>query len=206
MRRLSFFLILLLSAASLFASSISFSGGRSSLSLKEGKEEVVLSDGAKVSVDQIRIESNKITLSGNGWMEVVCEGKTKIEDLENKIEIRTSGLWFDRTEERMIISSWFEIDDRKNEISATGNSLLFNMKTGMLTLEKDVTLLKITESGIMKCKAESVILDRDNQKISLRGNASVIWNGEEYNAEAIFVDLETEEISLEGRIKGSING
>ena len=206
MRKLTFCLILLLSSLSLFASSISFSGGRSSLSLKEGKEEVVLSDGAKVSVDEIRIESNKITLSGSGWMEVVCEGKTKILDLENKIEIRTSGLWFDRTEERMIISSWFEIDDSKNEISATGNSLLFNMATGLLSLEKDVTLLKITDDGIMRCKAESVILDRDNQKISLRGNASVVWNGDEYNAEAIYVNLETEEISLEGRIKGSING
>ena len=206
MKKVTLSLLLLLTTFSIFASDISFSGGRSSLSLKEGKEEVVLSDGAKVSVDEIIIESNKITLSGNGWMEVVCEGKTKILDLENKIEIRTSGLWFDRTEERMIISSWFEIDDSKNEISATGNSLLFNMVTGLLTLEKDVTLLKITDDGIMRCKAESVILDRDNQKISLRGNASVIWNGDEYNAEAIYVNLETEEISLEGRIKGSING
>ena len=206
MKKVTLSLLLLLTTFSIFASDISFSGGRSSLSLKEGKEEVVLSDGAKVSVDEIRIESNKITLSGNGWMEVVCEGKTKILDLENKIEIRTSGLWFDRTEERMIISSWFEIDDSKNEISATGNSLLFNMATGLLTLEKDVTLLKITDDGIMRCKAESVILDRDNQKISLRGNASVVWNGDEYNAEAIYVNLETEEISLEGRIKGSING
>lgn len=190
----------------LFASDLSFSGGKSSLSLKEGKEEVVLSDGAYVAVDDIRIESNKIILKRSGWTEVTCEGKTVIEDLKNMLEIRCSGLWFDRNEERILVSGWFEIDDSKNELSATGSSLEFDMKAERLIIDKDVTLLKITDTGVMKCKAESVIFDRANQKLSLRGNASVIWNGDEYYAEAISVNLETETISLDGRIKGSING
>ena len=78
--------------------------------------------------------------------------------------------------------------------------------TGIITLDKDITLLKITEDGIMRCKAESVIFDRESQSLSLRGNASVIWNGDEYYAEVISVNLENDTISLEGRIKGTING
>lgn len=199
-------LMILMSSMLLFAADLSFSGGKSSLSLKEGKEEVVLSDGAYVSVDDISIESDKITLGKKGWTEVRCEGKTVIEDTKNMLEIRCSGLWFDRTDERILVSGWFEIDDNKNEISATGSSLEFDMKAERLLIDKDVTLLKVTDDGVMKCRAESVIFDRANQSLSLRGNASVVWNGDEYYAEAISVDLNTDTISLDGRIKGSING
>lgn len=206
MRKAILFLVILASSVLLFSSDLSFSGGKSSLSLKDGKEEVVLSEGAHVTVDDLVIDSERITLKGEGWTEVTCSGKTVIVDKKNNIEIRTSSLWFDRTEERMLISSWYEIDDMKNEISATGSLMEFDMKTGIITLDKDITLLKITEDGIMRCKAESVIFDRESQSLSLRGNASVIWNGDEYYAEVISVNLENDTISLEGRIKGTING
>ena len=62
-----------------------------------------------------------------------------------------------------------------------------------------MNLLKTTDSGIMRCQAESVIF-------SLRGNARVIWDGDEYGAEVVTVDLDTDEINLEGRITGNING
>ena len=206
MRKIISLLLIMISSMALFSSDLTFSGGRSSLNLMEGKEEVVLSEGAEVSIDSIRIESDKITLRGSGWNEVLCQGKTTIVDSEHNLEIRASSIWFDRTSERILISSWFEIDDSENEISATGNSMEFDMKNKVLKLDKDVTLLKITDKGIMKCKAESVIYDRESEKLSLRGNASVVWGEDEYHAQAISVDLSTEAISLEGRIKGTING
>ncbi len=188
------------------ADEITFSGGKSTLNLSEGHEEVVLSDGARVSVDTLVINSDRITLSGTDWRYVNCTGYTVVSDEERGIEIRTRDLWYDRESERLLISSWFEIDDTKEEISAMGGSLLYDMKGEILELSKNITLQKITDDGLMTCQAESIIFDRNNDLLTLRGNASVDWDGDKYSSEAISVDVENDNISLDGRIQGSIYG
>ena len=42
--------------------------------------------------------------------------------------------------------------------------------------------------------------------LQLRGSATVDWDGDRYEAEVISVDLDTDSISLDGRIRGTING
>ena len=185
---------------------ISFSGGSSSIVLREGRENVVLSDGATVTVGSMAISADTITLSGDSWRYVSCSGTTSVSDPERGITIRTSGIWYDRIDERILISSWFEIDDTVNEVSATGASLEYRLSDERLQMDKSVSLQKSTDSGIMRCQAESVIFSRDENTLTLRGNASVNWGGDRYGAEVISVDLDTDSISLEGRITGNING
>ena len=185
---------------------ITFSGGTSSIVLREGKENVVLSEGASVSVGSMEISADTITLSGNDWRYVNCEGATFVSDPERGIAIRTTGIWYDRTDERILISEWFEVDDTVNEVTATGASLEYRLSDERLQLDKSVSLQKSTDSGIMRCQAESVIFSRSENMLTLRGNASVNWGGDKYSAEVISVDLDTDSISLEGRITGNING
>jgi lipopolysaccharide export system protein LptA len=48
--------------------------------------------------------------------------------------------------------------------------------------------------------------DRTNQDLELKGKATIDWAGDRYEAERITVDLETEEIAMDGSIKGVVNG
>lgn len=207
MRKLLPILFLLLSASMLFADNITFSGGTSSIVLRNGRENVVLSDGAAVTVGSMEINADTITLSGDNWRYVSCSGNATVSDSSRGIYIRTSSIWYDRTAERILISSWFEIEDTVNEVSATGASLEYLLSDEKLQLDKDVSLLKNTEdNGIMRCSAESVIFSRSDNTVQLRGSASVDWDGDSYGAEVISVDLNTDSISLDGRIRGTING
>lgn len=207
MRKLLPILFLLLSASMIFADNITFSGGTSSIVLRNGRENVVLSDGAAVTVGSMEINADTITLSGDNWRYVSCSGNATVSDSSRGIYIRTSSIWYDRTAERILISSWFEIEDTVNEVSATGASLEYLLSDEKLQLDKDVSLLKNTEdSGIMRCSAESVIFSRSDNTVQLRGSASVDWDGDSYGAEVISVDLNTDSISLDGRIRGTING
>ena len=207
MRKLLPILFLLLSASMLFADNITFSGGTSSIVLRNGRENVVLSDGAAVTVGSMEINADTITLSGDNWRYVSCSGNATVSDSSRGIYIRTSSIWYDRTAGRILISSWFEIEDTVNEVSATGASLEYLLSDEKLQLDKDVSLLKNTEdSGIMRCSAESVIFSRSDNTVQLRGSASVDWDGDSYGAEVISVDLNTDSISLDGRIRGTING
>lgn len=202
-------LILALSVAllaSAAADEIAFSGGSSSIVLREGRENVILSDGASVTVGSMKITADTITLSGEGWTRVECSGHAKIVDDERGISIETEGIYYDREEERILISSWYEIEDTVNVVSATGASLEYRLNEERLQLDKNVMLLKYTDSGIMRCQAESVVFSREENSLELRGAATVYWNGDEYGAEVIRVDLDTDSITLEGRIRGNING
>ncbi len=200
--------ILMLSAAISIsaADQITFSGNESSIVLRDGRESVALSSGASVSVGSLSITADSITLSGSGWTRVECTGNASIQDAERGISIDTSSVFYDRTEERILISSWFEIDDTVNAVSATGAYLEYRLNEEHLQMDKSVTLLKDTDSGIMRCRAESVVFSRADNTLELRGDASVYWDGDEYGAEVIRVDLNTDSIILEGRIRGNING
>ena len=190
----------------LAADSIEFSGGESSVVLRDGRESVVLSGSASVRVGSMEIGADRITLSGDGWRFVECSGRASVDDAERGISILTSSIWYDRTEERILISSWLEIDDTENEVTATGASLEYLLDDEMLRLDKDIALLKSTDDGMMRCSAESVVYSRGGNTLQLSGSASVDWNGDRYEAEVISVDLDTDSIVLDGRIRGSING
>lgn len=206
MKRIAILMLALLFAAPLFSDPISFHGKESSLSLKEGEEEVILKGDAYVSVDTLSIKSDEIKLSGTDWRYVECSGKTEIVDEERELEIKANKLWFDRIEEKLLLSPWFELEDKKEVLSATGGSLSYDMKNETLDLMMLVTIMKDSDKGIMRCKAESVTFSRKDNELSLKGSARVLWAGDEYKAEVIRIDLDSDEITLEGRIKGNING
>lgn len=199
-------MICALCASSLFSDTLTFSGGKSSLSMKKGKEQVILSDGAEISFGSMLVSGNKITLSGNEWRYVESEGLTTIKDSEQGLEIKANSLWFDRETESLVITSWFEIEDTKQELSAMGGSLFYDMNADMLELMKQVSLLKITDSGIMKCTSEYISYDRESDILTLKDGAKIVWGSDTYQAEMISVNLNTDEIKLEGRIEGNING
>lgn len=209
MKTLITIIALIFCISSLFGadeSQISFSGGQSSIVLREGRENVVLSDGATVKVGSLEISAMEIVLSGNGWREVQCNGNATIVDDERGISIMTTNVYYDRNDERLLISSWYEIEDVVNAVSATGAFLEYSLDEERLRLDKSVMLLKDTDKGAMRCRAESVIFSRSANSLELRGDASVYWDGDEYGAEVIRVDLNTDSILLEGRIRGNING
>lgn len=199
-------IVLLLVTLSVSAESISFAGGESSLTLREGQKSVTLSGGAEVSTGSITITSDSMSLTGDDWRYVECSGNIVITDSERGLEIRTSTLWFDREAETIIISSWFEIDDTEQDLYATAGSLRYDMKDEKLELGMQVTLMRISDGEVMTCSSESLTYDRNNEFVSLRGKSRVEWKGDEYSADIISVDLKNDEISLSGRIRGTING
>ena len=95
----------------LFSASISFSGGKSTLIMREGEKSVSLTEGAEVISGSMKITASSITLSGEDWKEIESRGKIEITDSERGISIKTSILWFDRIDEILVISSFFELDD-----------------------------------------------------------------------------------------------
>ena len=75
----------------------------------------------------MKITAASITLSGEDWKEIESRGKIEITDSERGISIKTSILWFDRIDEILVISSFFELDDIPDQLYAQAGSLRYDM-------------------------------------------------------------------------------
>jgi lipopolysaccharide export system protein LptA len=89
---------------------------------------------------------------------------------------------------------------------ATGAYLSYSRSEGMLKLQIAAKLLRHTDSGPMVCRAHSIEYDREAMRLSLIGNSEVTWKGDIYRSSVTTVDLETDEIVMEGSIEGTVNG
>ena len=180
---------------SINADEITFSATESQVRLKDGMESVVLAGEACV-------ETGSITIRGI----IECTGSVSIVDSERNLSIITSLLWYDRINERLLIASYFEIEDRENGMSASANHLEYDMAEERLKLKAQVLFSKINGDDVITGKSESFTYDRENELITLQGRCSVIYKGDSYEAEQITLDMENDSISLSSAIRGTING
>jgi lipopolysaccharide export system protein LptA len=58
----------------------------------------------------------------------------------------------------------------------------------------------------MVCRADTIEFNRETKKLYLIGNSVVEWKGDVYRASSTTVDLDSEEIEMEGTIKGTVHG
>ena len=186
--------------------SITFSGGTSSVSLKEEKRSVNLTGGAHVTVGTLSIRADSIMIEGDDYEEITCRGGILITDEEKGLTIRTSELYYDRMSERLLISSWCELNDTGNELAASASALYYDMDAEILELSMRVNLAKNTSSGMLSAACENMIYDRNEESLILSGSADVKWKDDTYKASVIAIDLENEQIRLEGQIGGQVYG
>lgn len=188
------------------AEPISFKGGFTRAVMREGRETIMLTQGAVVEIGSIRFEARNIELVGPDSRYLVGTGSVRISDSSSNITITSNSLSYDRKTEQLLVDGWLEIQDLENEVIATGAYLSYDRSKGTMTLQIAAKLLRHTESGPMVCRADSITYDREQQQLSLVGNSSIHWKGDTYQAMVTTVDMETDEIVMEGSIKGTIHG
>ncbi len=190
----------------LSAEDISFKGGSTRMKMQQGSETIFLDDGAEVQVGSLVLRSTTMELYGKDFRFVRCEGNVTLQDDERGISLVTSSLLFDREEQTLLIDSWVELEDSNNQVAASAARMEFFLQEGIVLLQVQARLLKHTEDGPMVCRSISMKFDRDREMLDLQGRATIVWKPDFYEAQAITVNLKTEEIMMEGSIKGTIHG
>lgn len=184
--------------------SISFSANQSRSEQVDGVRKVELSGDARVETDTITITAQKITLSGEQYRHALCENNVVVVDTSQDITIRTTRLEYDRETSTAVSRGWTELEDRGNGLTARGGYLENSGDTGKTLIQIAARIMKDTEDGPMICRADAIVFDNEAQLLELTGNAFVQWAGDEYKAARIIVDLETDDITLEGDVSGTI--
>ncbi len=185
-------------------SAITFSGLSSRSVVVEGSRSVVLSGEAWIETGTARISAGEITLSGDNYRFADCRGTVVVIDTQQDITLHTSRLEYDRVTSTAVSRGWTEMEDRGSGLIARGGYVKNSGDEGVTIIQIAARVLKDTDDGPMLCRADSIRYDSKAQTVELTGNSVVIWNSDEYRAARITIDLETNDIILEGDVTGKI--
>ena len=92
------------------------------------------------------------------------------------------------------------MEDIKNEVIVKGNFLEYMGSDETCLIQIGVRILK----DDMVCRSEFARYNRNDDILELTGMPVVFWKNDEYRALRIIVDLDKDEITLEGKVSGSI--
>lgn len=183
---------------------ISFSGRYTRARMVEGSEEVELSGDAWIETGGTRIEADEIQIYGENFRYARCTGNVIVRDDNQEITLYCTSLSYDRETSTSEVSGWVEMEDRRNELIARGAYMKNNGEEGISVIQIAARIIKDTDKGQMLCRTDTAEYNSKERILVLLGNSSVYWNDDTYKASKITIDLETNDIELEGNVSGTI--
>jgi lipopolysaccharide export system protein LptA len=116
------------------------------------------------------------------------------------LEIVSERLHYNRRDKITRIQGNAVLEDRENEVVLKGGIIENRDRDNLILAQIGVRILK--EDLI--CRAQMARYFRDDKKLELSGMPIVLWKEDEYRATKIYVNLETDEIQMEGDVQAEV--
>jgi len=199
------FWVLFFFILNLQASEIEIKAGFLEKTLVEGKEKTILKSSnlekASISIDNKKIISDYIEIYGEDNNFIKSNTYSIIIDNENELTLKGSSFFYDRKLDFLKMSDNVELEDNKEKIIIKCGLLENFGKKDIANMQLNVRIFKKD----MVTRSEFAIYKREKKELELYGFPIVYNKDDKYSSSKIFIDLETENIILQGEIKGYIN-
>ena len=194
--------LILLAAASipLGADTFSFKADRMSGGKATGREITVLTGNAEVRSDKLLLRAERIEIQGSDNRFINCSGNVWGQEEEKNILFRTDQLRYDRTLKIARLEGNSTLEDRKNEIVARARFIEYDDQHETAIFQISVRLFKDN----LVCRSEYAVYHRNEKALLLSGFPVVYKKEDEFRAGRIQVDLNTDDVMMEGDVRGSI--
>jgi len=184
----------------LAADTFTFREDRMSGSRALGRETTILIGNAEVRSDNILLRADRIEIQGENNRFIYCIGNVWGHEESKDILFFTDRLRYDRTLKIARMEGNSTLEDRENEIVARGRFIEYDDQNEIAVLQINVRLFK----DDMVCRSEHAIYKRREKILDLSGFPVVFKNNDEFRADKIRVDLETDDVIMEGSVSGTI--
>ncbi|AFG38699.1 hypothetical protein Spiaf_2673 [Spirochaeta africana DSM 8902] len=198
-------LLLLLAAGTLGAEqrsrSFTFSSDRSSTVLREGRERTRLEGNARIQTEDIVITANVIEVYGESFRFAEASGNLRVVDESRGIELTARQFFYDRELDVSRAVGAVYMEDTINEVVVRGGFLESLGEEDVILVQVNVRIFRED----MTARAEFARFLRVEDILELSGLPVVFMNGDEYRASRIQLDLENDEILLQGSVQGTVS-
>ena len=196
---LTFFIILIVSTGFLFAEKIMFSAD--SMSGQTGDSSYTsLNGNAFIKTETMEISADKIELTGDEYRLITATGKIKGKNLESQMEFTCETMEYDRETKIATLKGSVELEDKENNVKASAQIIEYNQ-------DSDIAILQIQVNLVQKnniCKGAYAVYQKKQQLLEISGNAEVKQEKDTFRAQQISLNLETQDITLIGNVKGNV--
>jgi len=165
-----------------------------------GREITVLTGNAEVRSDKLLLQADRIEIQGADNQFIDCFGNVRGMEEEKNIFFETDRLRYDRRLKIARLEGNSTLEDRKNEIVVKGRFIEYDDSAEVAVFQISVRLFKDN----MVCRAEYAVYRRIEKILTLSGFPVVYKKDDEFRADRIRVDLETDDVTMEGDVSGSI--
>jgi lipopolysaccharide export system protein LptA len=182
------------------ADTFSFKADKMSGTKAMGKETTILAGNAEVRSDNLVLRASRIEIQGDDNQFIYCSGGVWGLEEEKEILFQTDRLRYDRTLKIARLEGNSTLEDKKNEIVARGRFIEYDDQAEVTVFQISVRLFK----DDMVCRSEYAIYRRNEKLLDLSGFPVVFKKDDEFRADRIRVDLDTNDVSMEGAVSGTI--
>ena len=178
----------------------SFSGDSTTMTLAEGGQHALLTGHGRVESQDLRITADSIELFGKDFVYAQCHGNVRVIDARRGLDLTSQELFYDRDKKIARVRGNAVMADVKNEMVVKGGFIE----------DRDTEQIDIIQIGVrifkkdIVCRSEFARYQRDKKILELSGTPWVSKGGDVYQAARITINLDTEEITLEGNVQGTL--
>ncbi|MBO4403998.1 MAG: organic solvent tolerance protein OstA [Treponema sp.] len=184
----------------LAAEKISFSAESMSGTAGSSTSTTSLKGSAYILTDSMEIHADEITLSGKDYRIITAEGNISGRNLQSELSFTCSSMKYDRQTKIAVLENSVHLIDEKNSVTADAEIIEYNQDTDIAVMSVQVSLVQKDNH----CTASYAVYKKTEQMLELTGNPRITQGEDTFRAQNITLNLETNEITLDGRVKGSV--
>jgi len=165
-----------------------------------GREATILIGNAEVRSDNLLLRADRIEIHGDDNRFVICTGNVWGHEEEKNILFYTDNLRYDRRQKIARLEGNASLEDRDNKVVARGRYIEYDDPNEIAVFQIAVRLFK----DEMVCRSEYAVYRRKEKLLDLTGFPVVYKKDDEFRADKIRVDLDTDDVVMEGAVSGTI--
>ena len=198
MKRIFFTLaISMFFSTALFAETITFRADRMTGSTKKSGDVTTLQGNAIIKTEDMELSADSIELSGKDFRNIKASGNISGKIISSQMDFTCEDMTYDRTAKVARLQNGVHLVDHQNNVEADADLIDYNQNTEVAVLQIGVSLIQKENH----CTAAYALYRKNDQTLTLTGNKQ---DENTFRAQEIILNLDTQEITLDGRVRGSV--
>ena len=189
-----------LSISFAFAEKIIFSANNMTGKAGDSNTTTTLSGNAYIKTETMEIQAETVELSGEDYRYIKAAGNVVGKNIETNMEFTCEGLDYDRTTKIAELKGNVDLTDVDNDVKAKAQVIVYNQDTDIAILQIKVNLLQ--DDNV--CTGSYAVYYKATQILEISGNAQVKQKDDVFRAQFITLDMNTQDITLGGNVKGTV--
>lgn len=164
-------------------------------------EATTLFGNAYVKTETMEIKADSITLSGENFRYITASGTVDGKNTESGLDFTCGNMKYDRTTKIARLEDAVSMTDTANDVKADAQIIEYDQNTEIATMQINVSIKQKDNT----CTAAFAIYRKGKQMLEMTGNPKIVQGEDSFRAQEITLNLETQEIRLDGRVSGKVS-